>query len=192
MSDLPIRDPEGPERHVSGLVGYFPSPDALRLGMERVGSTRDAVAYTSIPDVPPLEFLHPGSSPVRWFGLAGGLTGIATALTMTIWMSWDYPLIVGGKPITAIPPFMVVAFELMILFGCIASVLGFLFFSRLPDLTPSPAYRPPLGVDEFAIFIPIETDRERAAAERALRDAGAAEIAAVYDEARGRLQVLRR
>lgn len=180
-------------RRVAGMVGYFPTPDALYDGMDRVGQggAADAIAYTSIPDVPPLFFLHPGSSPVRWFGLAGGLLGIATAFAMTIWMSWDYPLIVGGKPITAIPPFMVVAFELMILFGCIASVLGFLFFSRLPDLTPSVAYRPPMGVDQFAIYIPAESDRDRAAAERALREAGAEEIAAVHDTERGRLQVLR-
>ncbi len=181
------------ERVLDGVLGYFDSPDALALGMERVGRSgvADAQAYTSIPDVPPLEHLHPGSSPVRWVALAGGLTGIVTALTMTIWMSWDYPLVTGGKPIVALPTFMVVAFELMILFGSIAAVLGFLFFSRLPDLTPSPAYRPPMAVDEYAIYIPVESDRERAEAERILRDAGATEVADVLTANRGRLQVLR-
>jgi hypothetical protein len=195
MSDMTAREgaPVSDRHEVRGVVGYFETPDALRRGMERVGQSdlRDPHAYSSIPDIPALEHLHEKSSPVRWVALAGGLTGIATALAMTIWMSWDYPLVVGGKPITSIPPFMVVAFELMILFGSIAAVIGFLFFARLPDLTPSPAYRPPMGVDEWAIFVPAESERERAAAERVLRDAGAVQVAEVHELERGRLQVLR-
>ena len=54
-------------------------------------------------------------SPVRLFTLIGGLTGCAAGFGMTIWMSHDWPLVVGGKPIGAIPPYVVIAFELTIL-----------------------------------------------------------------------------
>ncbi|HEY3266473.1 MAG TPA: DUF3341 domain-containing protein [Armatimonadota bacterium] len=177
---------------VVGLIGYFPGPDALRNGIETAVRSHavDPVAYTPIPDASAFDTLRPSSSPVRWVALAGGLFGIAAALSMTIWMSWDYPVIVGGKPITSIPPFMVAAFELMVLFGSIGSIAGFLWFSRLPDLTPSQAYRPELAVDQYAIFLPLGSESERGRVERILQDAGATEIAPVLRSERGRLEVL--
>jgi hypothetical protein len=47
-------------------------------------------------------------------------------------LSW--PLIVGGKPIVSIPPFIIIAFALTILFGSLSTFLGFLILSRLPSI----------------------------------------------------------
>ena len=174
-----------------GVVGYFTEPDALRAGIDHFNGLRGfrPEVYTPIPDMSAIDALYPSASGVRWFSLAGGLSGIAAALAMTIWMSWDYPLIVGGKPITSLPPFLIVAFELMILFGAITSVIGFLFMSRLPNLTPSEAYRPPMGVDRFALYVPCMSEIERVRAVEELQAAGANEVVDVYHTERGRLQV---
>jgi hypothetical protein len=177
---------------IRGVVGYFPGPDEIRDGLVLVEEKQPhATAYLPIPDQPAVDNIMPGVSPVRWVSLVGGLSGIATALAMTIWMSWDYPLVVGGKPITSIPPFMVVCFELLILFGAICTLIGFLFFSKLPDLTPSEAYRPGMAVDQYAVFVPCGTEQQLASAEMTLREAGATEIAVVHDRQRGRLQVVK-
>jgi hypothetical protein len=177
---------------IRGVVGYFPGPDEVRDGLEIVErKAPHATAYLPIPDQPAVDALQPGISPVRWVSLVGGLSGIAAALAMTIWMSWDYPIVVGGKPITSIPPFMVACFELLILFGAIFTIAGFLFFSRLPDLTPSEAYRPGMAVDQYAVYIPCGTDAQLKNAEKTLREAGAAEVAVVHDRERGRLQVVK-
>ena len=61
-------------------------------------------------------------SPVRLFTLIGGLTGCAAGFGMTIWMSHDWPIVVGGKPIGSIPPYVVIAFELTILLGALSTV----------------------------------------------------------------------
>lgn len=174
-----------------GVVGYFADPDTLRVGIDHFSGPHGLrpEVYTPIPDMSAIGVLNPRTSGVRWFSLAGGLSGIATALTMTIWMSWDYPLVVGGKPITSLPPFLIVAFELMVLFGSIASVLGFLFMSRLPNLTPSEAYRPPMAVDRFALYIPCKSETERVRATEELHAAGATETVDIYHSERGRLQV---
>lgn len=174
-----------------GVVGYFNDPDVFRSGIDHVKreTAFHPVGYTPIPDMPAIFALNPRSSGVRWFSLVGGLTGIAAALALTIWTSWDYPLIVGGKPITALPPFLVVAFELMILLGSIASILGFLFMSRLPNLTPSEAYRPSLGVEDYALYIPCN-ELQRPKAEAILGEAGAYRIDEVNDTKRKRLQVV--
>ncbi|MGZ8432659.1 MAG: quinol:electron acceptor oxidoreductase subunit ActD, partial [Candidatus Deferrimicrobiaceae bacterium] len=47
-------------------------------------------------------------------------------------LSW--PLIVGGKPIVSVPPFLIIAFALTILFGALSTFAGFLLLSRLPSL----------------------------------------------------------
>ena len=162
-----------------GVIGWFTDADALpeAVGRAQAAGLRDARAYMPLGDHAVLDRLDPGSSGVRWVSLAGGLTGIATALAMTIWMSLDYPLITGGKPIVSMPPFLIVAFELMVLLGAIATIGGVLWFARLPRLAPSDAYTPAVAVDRFSLFIPCaETSAERTCADRLLREAGAAEV----------------
>ncbi|NIP15320.1 MAG: DUF3341 domain-containing protein, partial [Pseudomonadales bacterium] len=60
-----------------------------------------------------------GQSPVRIFTLVGGLTGAATGFAFTTWTSVDWPLVTGGKPIVSIPAYVVIAFELTVLFGAL-------------------------------------------------------------------------
>jgi hypothetical protein len=50
---------------------------------------------------------------------------------------------VGNKPIVGIPAYTVIAFELMVLFGGLASFLGFVVASRMP------AVRTIISNDEF-------------------------------------------
>ena len=49
-------------------------------------------------------------------------------------MSVDWPIIRGGKPIVALPAFIIVAFELTVLFGGVISFIGFLLLSSLPSV----------------------------------------------------------
>src|SRR3970282_1683762 len=63
-------------------------------------------------------------SRVRWFTLIGGLTGVVTGFAMTIWMANDWPIMLGGKPFSSIPPYTIIGFELTILFGGLLPALG--------------------------------------------------------------------
>jgi Alternative complex III, ActD subunit len=78
-----------------------------------------------------------GQSPVRVFTLVGGLTGTATGFAFTTFTSMDWPLVVGGKPIVSIPAYVVIAFELTVLFGALATVIGLFINSRLPNVKPN-------------------------------------------------------
>jgi hypothetical protein len=73
------------------------------------------------------------NSPVRFFTLIGALSGLFIGFLFTIWTSLDWPLIRGGKPIVSIPAFIIVAFEITILFGGVISFIGFLLLSGLPS-----------------------------------------------------------
>jgi hypothetical protein len=71
---------------------------------------------------------------VRFFALAGAGAGTVTGFAFTILTMTSWPLIVGGKPIVSLPPFLIIAFALTILFGSLSTFLGFLFLARLPSI----------------------------------------------------------
>lgn len=73
-------------------------------------------------------------SGVRFFALLGALSGTVSGFALTILTMLHLPLIVGGKPIVSIPPFVIIAFALTILFGCLSTFLGFLLLSGLPGI----------------------------------------------------------
>jgi hypothetical protein len=65
-------------------------------------------------------------------------------------LSWPIP--VGGKPIVSLSAFVIIAFELTILFGALATFAGFLFASRLPRFDAS-EYHPGCSQNEFALIV---------------------------------------
>jgi len=70
------------------------------------------------------------------------LTGTSTGFFLTIWSSLIWSLVTGGKDPVSFPPFVIIAFELTILFGGLATVIAVLVLGRLPKLTPSLTYDP--------------------------------------------------
>ncbi|HEY2824633.1 MAG TPA: DUF3341 domain-containing protein, partial [Gemmatimonadales bacterium] len=115
---------------------------------------------------------HP-VSPVRMWTLLGGLTGCVSGFAMTLWMSYDYPIVVGGKPVGSIPPYVVIAFELTILFGALATLAG-LIFHTLRD-NRAAAYDPRCSDDHIGVFVPCPVER-RPAVQQLLQTAGATEV----------------
>ena len=86
-------------------------------------------------DVPEVDEILPRRrSNVRLFALIGAGIGTATGFAFTILTSLSWPLIIGGKPIVSLPPFIIIAFALTILFGALSTFAGFLLLSRLPSL----------------------------------------------------------
>jgi molybdopterin-containing oxidoreductase family membrane subunit len=88
-------------------------------------------------------------------------------------MQWG--LTTGGKPVASIPPFIVIAFEMTILFGGVATVLGMALLGRLPRLTPSPSFDPRFTNDRFGVAVHVAPERGGSVRE-ILRAAGADEV----------------
>ncbi len=142
-------------RTVPGVLGAFAhidaATDAIRALRAR-GHTKLTV-YSAAPNHEIEEALEHRVSPVRLFTLIGGLTGCAAGFAMTIWMSNDWPVLVGGKPIASIPPYVVIAFELTILLGALATVAGLVLLSLLRP-TRGLMYDPRFSDDQVGIFVP--------------------------------------
>jgi len=79
--------------------------------------------------------------------LIGGLIGGMTGYLMQWWMSAvSYPINVGGKPPHSWPAFIVITFEMTILFAGISAVFGMLALNGLPM-----PYHPVFNVPRFAL-----------------------------------------
>jgi hypothetical protein len=72
-------------------------------------------------------------SKVPRISLCGGITGFCTGMSM-IWFvdSYDYPLVVGGKPFFSPMYAFPVSYELTILFTAFATIIGMFVMNGLP------------------------------------------------------------
>jgi hypothetical protein len=108
--------------------------EALRR-LVREGVPGERIRVITPFGVPEVEEILPGKrSRVRLFALVGAAGGTVTGLAFTILTSLSWPLVIGGKPIVSLPPFIIIAFALTILFGALSTFAGFLLLSRLPSL----------------------------------------------------------
>ena len=90
-------------RRAPGVLASFVHVDAAvdAIRALRARGHRNLVVYSAAPNHEIEEALDQSVSPVRLFTLIGGLTGCAAGFGMTIWMSLDWPLLVGGKTIAS-------------------------------------------------------------------------------------------
>jgi hypothetical protein len=128
-----------------------PAPFLAKLAeLRRAGVAPQRLrTYSPIPLHAADELLAVPPSPLRYFTLAGALSGLAIGFAFPILTVLDWPLNTGGKPLISIPPFVIIAFALTILLGALASFLGFLHLSRLP--TPGGIIEPPEHENHFVI-----------------------------------------
>jgi hypothetical protein len=163
-------------RRVPGVLAAFAHVDAATDAIRalRARGHRDLVVYSAAPNHEIEEALDQRVSPVRLFTLIGGLTGCAAGFGMTLWMSYDWPTVVGGKPIGSIPPYVVIAFELTILMGALSTVAAVAVFSVLQGRRGA-AFDPRFTDDQIGIFVPAAAD-QIAPVEELLRTAGAVEV----------------
>jgi len=145
----------------SGVLAVFEHLDATVEAVEelRESGFKDLQTYAPYPDHHIEEALGYGPSPVRVYTLVGALTGTATGFAFTTWTSMDWPLVTGGKPIVSIPAYVVIAFELTILFGALATVIGLFIHARLPSTRPMVIYDPEFSGGKYGIYVPAAADQ---------------------------------
>jgi hypothetical protein len=159
---------------VVGVFGYLDDAVAALGELKRRGYTQLTV-YSPVPRHELDAVLAKKESPVRLFTLIGGLTGVSFGFFYAISTSLDWPLVVGGKPIVSIPPFIVIGFETTILIGALVTVLGMLLNAKLPRLGRAPGYDPRFSSDKIGI-VAFGGPAQLEAARDVLRAAGAEEV----------------
>ena len=159
------------------LMAVFDRPDQIAEAVTRLkGRGYDSIeTYAPAPFVDMEDAMDPKPSRVRLLTLIGGLAGVCTGYAMTIWMANDWPLMIGGKPFSSIPPYTIIAFELTILFGGVLTVLGLFGFGGIYPRKLDTVYDPRFSAEEFGLVIDCR-DRDVAEIEDLLRAHSATEV----------------
>jgi Alternative complex III, ActD subunit len=144
----------------SGILASYEYLDSTVDAIERLRKEKFEVkAYSPYPDHHIEHALGYDQSPVRVWTLVGGLTGTATALAFTTWTSMDWPLVVGGKPIVSIPAYIIIMFELTVLFGALSTIIGLFVISKLPNFRPAIIYDPEFTAGRYGVYVETTADR---------------------------------
>ncbi len=146
---------------MASVLGVLTTPSATAGALRTL---RDAGfdqvdAYSPVPSSEIEAAVDRGPSRVRAWTLVGGLTGVSLGYLMTIWMSYDWEMVIGGKPFASIPAYTIIAFELTILFGGILTVLGLIVHGILLSGPNTKAYRPSFSEDEFGCVVDCHSDQ---------------------------------
>ncbi len=165
------------------ILGTFAfEDDFLAAARNLTASGFDNISLLSpLPLEEAQEILGLDKSPVRRFTLAGAIFGAIGGFAMAAGTSLVFILPTGGRAIISIPPFLIITYEMTILFGVLFTLLGFHFVSGLPAWRDRP-YLPSAGTDKFVVVVEGADGDQVARAETIIRDAGAEEVRHVEDE----------
>jgi hypothetical protein len=150
---------------IYGLMAEFDTAEEILHAARRAYADgyRKMDGYTPFPVHGLAEAVGFTKTRVPLVVLCGGILGVLTAYLLQYWINViAYPLNIGGRPFHSWPAFIIVSFELTVLFGGIAAFFGTLGMNGLP--TP---YHPVFNVERFAaasrdkFFLVIEASDPR-------------------------------
>ncbi|HKS74277.1 MAG TPA: DUF3341 domain-containing protein [Terriglobales bacterium] len=133
---------------IYGLMAEFDSAQSLVDAAHKTHAAgyQKVDAYSPFPIEGLAEAIGFTKNRVPLVVLIGGLIGGLSGYLMQYWISAvSYPINIGGKPYHSWPAFIVVTFEMTILFGGLSAVFGMLALNGLPM-----PYHPVFNVPRFA------------------------------------------
>jgi Alternative complex III, ActD subunit len=133
---------------IYGLMAEFDSAQELVAAAHKTHAEgyRKIDAYSPFPIEGLAEAIGFHKNRVSLVVLIGGLIGLISAYSLQYWVAViTYPTNIGGRPYHSWPSFIIVTFELTILFGGVSSAVGMLALNGLPL-----PYHPVFNVPEFA------------------------------------------
>jgi hypothetical protein len=134
---------------IYGIMAEFDSATDLVAAARKTHEAgyRKIDAYSPFPVEELAEAIGFHKNRVPLVTLIGAIIGGLSGYLMQYWIAAvDYPVNVGGRPFHSWPSFIVVTFEMTILFGGIFAVLGMLALNGLPM-----PYHPVFNVPRFAM-----------------------------------------
>jgi hypothetical protein len=132
---------------IYGLIAEFDTPTEIVVAARKAHAEgyRRMDAYSPFPVEGLSEAVGFPRDNVALVCLIGGILGLATAYVLQYWINaQSYPLNVGGRPFHSWPSFIVVTFEMTVLFAGLSACFGMLAMNGLPM-----PYHPVFNVPTF-------------------------------------------
>jgi hypothetical protein len=133
---------------IYGVMAEFDSPSALVSATRaaRAKGYRKLDAFSPFPIEELTDALHLHKNKLPLIVLAGGIIGGLTGFFLQYWIAVVYfPLNIAGRPLNSWPSFIIITFELTILFASLSAVLGMMALCGLPM-----PYHPVFNVPRFS------------------------------------------
>src|SRR6185312_3838140 len=119
------------------VLGEFTTAESMLAAVDALLREGYRTLETFTPfDIPELDQrLGLRRSRIGWLVAAGGFAGMVLAYGIQWWANvHDYPLNSGGRPVHAVPAFLLATFEGTVLFAAFAAFFGLMIWLRLPRL----------------------------------------------------------
>jgi hypothetical protein len=129
-------------------MAEFDNPSALVSAARaaRAKGYRKLDAYSPFPIEELTDALHLHKNKLPLIVLAGGVIGGLTGFFLQYWIAVIYfPINIAGRPLNSWPSFIIITFELTILFASLSAVLGMMALCGLPM-----PYHPVFNVPRFS------------------------------------------
>jgi hypothetical protein len=134
---------------IYGMMAEFDSPRAVIEAAHKTYAAgyKKIDAYSPFPIEELAEAIGFHRNGVAPLVLTGGIVGCLSGYLLQWWIATvSYPVNVGGRPYHSWPAFIVVTFEMTILFSVLFAVFGMLALNGLPM-----PYHPVFNVERFAM-----------------------------------------
>jgi len=160
------------------VLGVYPDADSAASGVtalkEAGFSNHDYDVLTGCPYPEEAFGEHVPPHKLYVFPIIGAFCGFSVALLLNAGTALANPIVVGGKPILAVPAFMIILYEGTMLGAILFTVLGVIFESRLPRFSLG-VYDTRITAGYIGLVVSAADDRVQAA-ETALRKGGAEDV----------------
>lgn len=161
-------------RGVMGVFYYVDDASGAVRALRQSGHGPVSV-FSPVPHHEIEHALDQGPSLVRWVTFGGAVLGITGGFSLCIYSVNSYPLVVGGKELLSLPPFVVIGYESMILLGSLANLIGMLALGRLPAVKHKAPYDRRFSEDRIGVWVPCSGD-VAAKVQETMRGHGAEEV----------------
>ena len=164
---------------MTAIYGLYEEPGAAQRAfnaLRAVGVAKDEITVISCEPFEAFEFSERDKS-LALFRLAGhgGLFGFVCGVLLTTGTERAWPLNVGGMPIVAWWPNIVITFELTMLGAILTTVVSMLVAARLPTMKKA-LYDPAVSDGKILVGVSLTPDRTPDAIRQALDGAGAIRV----------------
>jgi hypothetical protein len=164
---------------MKAIYALYRDPGSAQEAWRRLvaaGVDADAITVASSEPFEQYEFSRRHSATwLYWIAVCGGAIGLLLGYWLTSMTERSWPLPTGGMPIVAMWPNLIVIFEMTMLGGVLATVIGLLVGAGLPARTPR-VYDREVADGNILVGVENPPDASIGGLERALRETGAAKV----------------